>query len=202
MKFIVESQYFAPISVYSGLVQEGTVILIEHCENYQKRSFRNKCLIATANGVQSLIVPLESGKNAQQSMRDVKIANVERWQLRHWQAIRSAYGKSPYFEHYAAVLDPFFAKKYTFLFDMNMEILNNTLKWLKCENKIDFTTEFNADYSNDRGILDMRNRFRKEKDLEGNRRYPQVFEDRFGFTDGLSVLDLLFCMGPSARQYL
>jgi hypothetical protein len=200
MKLLIETQYLPPIDLFSQL-SDCQEIIIESCENYQKRSYRNRCFIATANGIQSLTVPLESGKNAQQNIREVKIADTDRWQAQHWQAIRSAYGRAPYFEHYADYLLPFYEKSYTYLFDFNQELFLLVHKLLKTNVQISQTDTFVKKYSDE--ILDLRNQIRnREQPLSKNfKKYPQLFEDRHGFLPNLSSLDLLFCMGTQGKSY-
>ncbi len=200
MKLIIETQYLPPVDFFSQL-SDCQEIIIESCENYQKRSYRNRCFIATANGIQSLTVPLESGKNAQQNIRDVKIAYTDRWQAQHWQAIRSAYGRAPYFEHYADYLLPFYEKNYTYLFDFNQELFSLLHKLLKTNVSISQTDTFVKKYDDE--ILDLRNQIKnREQPLSQNfKKYPQLFEDRHGFLPNLSSLDLLFCMGTQGKNY-
>ena len=202
VKVLVETQYFPPIAVFSLLKNENTALVIEQCENYQKRSYRNKCLIAASNGPFPLTVPLLSGKNAQQIIKDVRIANSEQWQRVHWQAIRSSYGKSPYFEHYAPYLEPIFTKKHDFLFDLNHQITSLLLKLLKLQAKIEFSETYCLNYEGNSDIVDFRDGYKILSQLNSNKKYPQVFEDRHGFIPGLSILDLLFCMGPNSKLFL
>jgi hypothetical protein len=201
MQTLVETQYLPPIDLFSQL-SDSQAIVIESCENYQKRSFRNRCDIATANGIQTLTIPLESGKNAQQSIRDVKISTTERWQAQHWQAIRSAYGRAPYFEHYVDYLLPFYEKNYTFLFDFNQDLFLVLTKLLKINTPISLTDVYEKTYSSE-SYIDLRNKMRDRTQPLSTafKKYPQVFEDRHGFLPNLSSLDLLFCMGAQGKSY-
>ena len=195
MQLLIETQYLPPIDTFLQVIQYPEV-LFESCENYQKRSFRNRCDIATANGVLSLTIPLESGKNAQQLIKDVRIANTDRWQAQHWQAIRSAYGRAPFFEHYQDYFLPFYEKPYDFLFEFNYELFLVIKKLLKMNITISLTTSYEKEY-NPETIVDLRNKIsnRSTPFAPTFQKYPQVFEDRHGFIPNLSILDLLFCMG-------
>ncbi len=202
MLLLIETQYLPPVDLFIQII-ENQGIIFEHCENYQKRSFRNRCDIATANGILSLTVPLESGKNAQQNIKDVRIMNADRWQAQHSQAIRSAYGRAPYFEHYADVIFPFYEKSYDFLHDFNYDFFLLVKRLLKIDLNISFTTTYEKEYPTE-NVLDLRNciRNREQPFSEKLKKYPQVFEDRHGFIPNLSVLDLLFCTGPRGKEVL
>lgn len=195
MDALIELQYFPPIAYFSALLKHDK-IWIEQYENYQKGSYRNRCEIATSNGVLRLSIPLEKGKNNQTSIKEVKIYNTQNWQIQHWRAIKSAYGKSPYFEYYSDELFPFFNKKYDFLFDWNLEMFDFIVENLGLPIDYQFTTDYSLAPSD---CVDYRNKITPKKDTTTIYQpvpYGQVFQDKHGFTPNLSVLDLLFCKGP------
>lgn len=197
MKTIIESQYLPPITYFAALLKQSSVF-IEQYENYQKGSYRNRCHIATANGILRLSIPLEKGKNNQLKIKDVKVYNNENWQIQHWRAIKSAYGKSPYFEFYADEFQPYFEKKYDFLLDWNMDLLHFMIENLGLPVDIQFTEEY---CESDDTINDYRNVISPKKEnsnLFQDIHYGQVFQDKHGFIPNLSILDLLFCKGPEA----
>ncbi len=197
MKTIIESQYLPPISYFAVLLKQPS-IFIEQYENYQKGSYRNRCHIATANGILRLSIPLEKGKNNQTPIKEVKIYNADNWQIQHWRAMKSAYGKSPYFEFYADELCLFFEKKYDFLLDWNTDLLRFMTENIGLPVDIQLTDNY---YKNDNTIMDYRNVISPKKEnlnLFQDLHYGQVFEDKHGFIPNLSILDLLFCKGPEA----
>ncbi len=197
---IIEAQYFPPIEYFKQLFQFPHVVIEAH-ENYQKGSYRNRCHIAHSTGVQVLSVPLRKGKNAKQPIQDVAIAYDMNWQKQHWQSIRTAYGSAPFWEHYAPQLEPFFLKKWDYLFDLNMAILETFLKILKLKNSV--SVSFPNDYKTifTEGI-DLRNKILPNKsDFQGEK-YAQLFQERTGFLPNLSILDLVFCTGPQAMTVL
>jgi len=199
---LIESQYFPPISFFKPLMHCSS-LLIEAKEHYQKGGFRNRCMIAGPNGVQRLTVPLKKGKNSKLPIRDVKIAYIDNWQKIHWQSIQTAYGKSPFFEYYQDDLRPLFEKKHAFLFDLNVQILEIMQDLLQ----ISFDMQYTETYTLEAPLssLDLRNQL-SPKSLNNNQatnqKYPQVFESKNGFLSNLSILDLLFCIGPEAYYHL
>jgi hypothetical protein len=207
-KILLETQYFPPIAYFSTLLQADSVVL-EACEHFQKGSFRNRCTIATSMGELTLSVPLKKGKNSQQPIREVAISYDAPWQKQHWQALRTAYGSAPFWEHYSPVFEKFFTQKYAFLFDLNFEIIETFLKILKINNSI--TVSFSSDYTlpssistneKEQALADFRNTITPKNNNFDCKPYPQLFEDRLGFIANLSILDLVFCCGNQAKSTL
>lgn len=200
MKLVIENQYFAPVSYYSILIKYSNVIF-EQCEYYQKRSFRNRCVLAGANGLINLSIPLVNGRDQRSFIRDVKIANQYAWQDQHWKTIVSCYSSSPFFEYYRMDLEFFYSKKFTYLFDWNLELYQWVLGKLKIDIMTSFTDSYQKTYNHP--ITDMRNIINPSIDL--HKEYPeyhQVFMGKNGFIPNLSILDLLCCTGPGAINYL
>lgn len=194
--------HYLPSIPYFALLSRAKYLLIEQYENYQKRSFRNKAIIAAANGSLNLGIPLEKGKHQQQPIKETTISWGEPWSQRHWQSIRSAYGNAPFFEHYAPYLDALYQKKEKWLFDWNLRLLELLIRLLGIDISISFTERFQK--TPDPDILDARNLIgpRKISLPDGlvfqSPVYPQVFMEKHGFLPDLSTIDLLFCQGPEA----
>lgn len=194
---LIELQCFPSIQYFSKFLLYPTIIL-EQKESYRKGSYRNRWYIASANGPLRLSIPLVRGKNQQQAIRDVRISYAETWQNKHWTAIQSAYGKAPYFEYYADDLLPFFTKKYHFLFEYNLAILDYFLNTFQLTTTVEFSQTFLK--TSEHPIIDLRNTIHPSKPVEDHYfqivPYPQVFQEKTGFIPTLSILDLLFCQGP------
>jgi len=205
MLLLIELQYLAPIQYYTKLCS-GHSILIEQHEHYIKRSYRNRAHILGANGMIRLTIPLKKGKNEGQPIREVQIEYVQKWQQQHWQSIRSAYGKAPFFEHYSDELRPFFEKKYKFLFDFNFELMEGLMDLMGINSEISLTNNYAHTPPED--TLDLRNsihpkeRHHKPDPYYKSIPYAQVFQDKHGFVSNLSVLDLLFCIGSETSLIL
>jgi len=188
------SAYLAPVEYYSALAKADTVFL-EHCEFYEKQSYRNRCNIAGANGQLALTIPVEKSKGSRMLTRDVRISEHSDWQLQHWRSIESAYNSTPFFEYYKDDLIPFYEKNWTFLWDFNTEIQTKLLELLDLQIDIQLTKEYKVDF--DENVQDVRNSIhpKKETEVGSFKTYYQVFEQRFGFIPNLSSIDLLFNMG-------
>ena len=188
MTALLTTTYFGPVEWYQQLYRNDCVML-EACESFVKQTYRNRCVIATANGPQALTVPVEHGGS--RLIRDVRISNHGSWRRVHWNALQSAYSESPFFEYYADDLRPFFEQDYEFLYDFNFEIMQKVCELLDIHPHVEHTTTFHPSPSTlhpSPSTLDHP--------------YWQVFARKFGFQPNLSILDLLFCMGPEGIFYL
>ncbi len=198
---IIEYQYFGSINYINTLFQFSH-IKFEVCESFQKMSFRNRMVIAGSNGLVNLSVPLEKGRDQKQLIKDVRISYSLPWQQQHWRTLESCYNRSPFYEFYRDGLESLYSKKPVFLLDLNREIRDWLWKVLKIPSVFSETGNYEAVFSND--ITDKRSHWLpKNFQLEPQSlTYQQVFQDRIGFQSNLSILDLLFCVGPSAHSLL
>jgi hypothetical protein len=197
---VSELQYFPPISFVSTLFEES-YIYFDIYEMYRKMSFRNRCLIAGAQGIISLSVPLQEGRNQRLAMKEVLISESENWRDRHFKSITSAYSRSPFFEYYRDELSLIYQKPFEKLADWNLHCLAWIKEKIAWKTKWQFTDHPIAFL--DENFEDLRNRILPKNYTQVSPlKYRQVFEERTGFFPNLSVLDLLFNVGPSAANLL
>jgi hypothetical protein len=206
-RVLLSSAYLAPVQYFTKLIRYDEV-WIELYEHYIKQSYRNRCTILTANGPQSLSVPVTEGSNSKRLIRDVVISYDHPWQKLHWRALLAAYNNAPFFEYYADSLAPFYqVKRWKYLTDFNQEILSVVLKELNLKCDFQVTDTFllpDGILSTDdfRYTIDPKPGRRKEDVHFVPVAYMQVFQEKFGFTPNLSILDLLFNEGPMAAEVL
>ena len=198
---ITVNQYFGNINWYKTLLKFSHV-KIEQYESYQKMSFRNRMVIVGSNGLINLTVPLENGRGQKGLIKDIRISNTSNWADQHMRSILACYGKSPFFEYYRDGLFSIYQKPFAYLQDLNMAMITWVNRQLKYEVKISLTEEYKIDYGD--GFIDLRNQIKPSQfqNIEKETKYVQVFEDRIGFHNNLSILDLLFCCGPNAKSFL
>lgn len=193
--------YLPPLEYYFSL--GGNTIYIEKFENYQKQSYRNRTVIYAPNGPQDLIIPVL--RNNTNCITDVQIDYKTSWQRLHWRSITAAYNNSPFFLYYQDFFEPFFQKKTKFLFDFNLELLLATLKMLKWDVPINFTSEYKKEspFQNDYREL-IHPKYSKSSNYPFSclKNYNQVFESKFGFIPNLSILDLLCNQGPKSKEFI
>ena len=205
---LLQTTYFGPIQWYQKLYRYDQT-LIEQYDSYQKQTYRNRCVIATANGLQALTVPVEHQANNQElianssKVKDLRISDHNQWRRVHWNALQSAYSESPFFDYYADDIRPFFEKKYEFLVDFNENIRQTVCDLLDIHPQVSYTTDFSRQPSDIDDYREVINAKHPQVDDDFQpRRYWQVFEGKHGFQANLSILDLLFNMGNEAVFYL
>ena len=199
---ILSAAYFGPVQWYQKLNCYDRC-LIECHDHYIKQTYRNRCTIATTQGVQTLSVPIERYDGLKCAMRDIRVSDHGNWRHLHWNALMSAYGESPFFEYYADDIRPFFEKRWEFLFDFNMEITFKMCELIDIRPTISTTDTYVADTA---GMHDFRDAIRPKHPLPDEQFVPtpyyQVYRQKHGFLPNLSVLDLLFNEGNEAVFYL
>lgn len=204
MSAVLSELHFLPcVGVFQHYAQAETIVLEAH-ENYQKGSYRNRCHILGANGLQRLSLPLAKGKNNQLNIRDVKLSHEQDWPRQHWQSIRSAYGNAPFFFYYADQMEESIRQESSSLWDYNMGLLQTVFQLLQWDKKLESSSAYQPRQTNQPGdirTLFSPKHFADEQNLDWPA-YAQVFQERHGFVGNLSILDLLFCMGPQANLYL
>lgn len=186
----LHTTYFGPVDWYRQLVCANPPFVCD-TENYVKQTTRNHCRIATANGVQKLTVPVSLPSKVGTPIRDVRISDHGNWRHQHWEALCSAYGMSPFFDYYADDIRPFFENRWEFLFDYNEAITSKMLHLIGLDSIPQHVLcEYRAKQKDSAAVA-------AESSV-----YYQTFQMRHGFIPDLSILDLLFNMGPEALPWL
>ena len=191
---LLPTAYLAPICYYAILLQHPNCS-IELKEHFIKQSIRNRCDIYGANGKLRLTIPKERKGSSRTIIENLKISYKQNWQKQHWNAIESAYNSSPFFEYYKDELKPIFEEKEEYLANFNSKLQNVIHIMLQKKNTIKNTTE----YLHKGDFFDLRN---YTWELKNQEKYDQVFMEKKGFIPNLSILDLLFNLGPESADYL
>lgn len=232
---LLSTTYFGPIQWYQKLCRYPRVLIEQH-ETFQKQTYRNRCLIATTQGVQPLTVPVVHSSSTSEEAKpsaklascimDCKLSDHGNWRHLHWQALQSAYGDSPFFEYYEDDLRPFFTeRRWERLLDFNEAIRQKMCELLDIQPNVSLTTSYIPirqelpraqhaepssrteckDLQSDE-TYDFREAIRPKHPLADPdfvpHPYYQVFAQKHGFLPNLSILDLLFNMGPESIFYL
>ena len=221
MNVLLSTTYFGPIQWYQKLYRADEVWIERH-ETFQKQTYRNRCVIATTQGTQALTVPVErsnSQSSIPQFLKDIRISDHGNWRHLHWNALRSAYGDSPFFMYYEDDIRPFFERRWDYLFDFNEAIIEKMCELLDIRPNIHYTDQYLPSLDSERlrvgasagmgleeGLLDCRNTITPKHPVPDPgftpQRYYQVYEAKHGFLPNLSILDLLFNMGPESVFWL
>ena len=194
---LLSTAYFAPISYFAAVAMAKEVVVEAH-EHYQKKSYRSRCYIAGPHGKQMLNVPIDRPSGNQTAITDAKLLYIENWQKQHWNSIITAYNSSPFFLYYKDEIELVFFKKYDTLWELNKELLILFLELLQIDTPISYTKQYNRQAE---GYKDLRE-FIAPKNLLTTTAYVQVFSDKHPYIYDLSILDLLFNLGPDSLAYL
>lgn len=201
---ILNSAYLAPVEYYTKLFAYDKVY-VERFDSYMKQTYRNRCVIASAGGLQVLTIPTEKTEGAKCLMKDIRISDHGNWRHVHWNAFVAAYKHSPFFDYYADEFHCFYEKRYEFLYDFNMELCLWVCKQIDLQPVLIPTEDYIAISGE---IADFRDRIHPKKAYaEADPGfspvvYYQVFDARTGFLPNLSIADLLFNMGPESLLVL
>ncbi|UPZ15941.1 WbqC family protein [Flavobacterium humidisoli] len=198
MNSLILPTYFPSISHFAVIAQSET-ITFEMEDNFQKQTNRNRTYIYSPNGIQLLNIPVKHSKATHQKTKDVLIENEFDWQKQHFKSLEAAYRSSPFFEYFEDDIAPIFEKKHQFLMDLNFEVLDIVTKCLRMKLEFGKTTEYFHEVND---FTDFRYLANGKKDENSFEKYTQVFDDKHGFINNLSVLDLLFNEGKFAMDYL
>lgn len=198
MDILIHPTYFPSVSHFAAMAQADSITL-EMDDNFQKQTNRNRMYIYSPNGVQLLNIPVKHSRTGHQKTKDVRLETAFDWQKQHFKSLEAAYRSSPFFEYFEDSFAPVFEKRHDFLIDLNLQTMSIVAKCLGMDFSYRETTEYFHDAPQYR---DFRHLADGKKDTSSFESYPQVFAEKAGFLNNLSVLDLLFNEGRQALQYL
>ena len=223
MTALLSTTYFGPVQWYQKLYRSDEV-QIEQWESFQKQTYRNRCLIAAPNGIQALTVPVEHNS---QLIKDIRVSDHGNWRHLHWNALVTAYSESPFFEYYQDDIRPFYEQRWDYLLDFNEAIRAKMCELIDIQPKVSYSLEFRTEslefataVPSDEGMAvtnyqlstinsplkDFRETIRPKHPAPDPDFTPgpyyQVWQQKHGFLPNLSILDLLFNMGPESILYL
>jgi hypothetical protein len=195
---LIHPGYFPSISHFVAIAQSD-LVTFEMDDNFQKQTNRNRMYIYSPNGIQLLNIPIKHSKEAHQKTKEVRLETAFDWQKQHFKSLEAAYRTSPFFEYFEDDIAPIFQKKHTFLMDLNLETMSVVSKCLGLEFDYNETAEYFHEVTDK---IDLRNLINGKKDTSVFEPYTQVFGEKHGYLNNLSILDLLFNEGRYALDYL
>lgn len=197
---VLYPSYFPSILQMCAVAQAKKVYFEVH-DNFQKQTYRNRAYIAHSNGELLLNIPILKEKNTSRKTADIKPAYFEDWQAHHYKSIVSAYNSSPFYEYYIDDLMEFFEEKPESLLDYNSAIFKRICELIELDIEVNTTEEFLFEMPENtldgRLLIDAKTDFKHEFTP-----YIQVFQENYSFIPNLSILDLLFNLGPNTLSYL
>lgn len=195
----IHPTYFASVSHYVAIIQSKQVTF-EGCDNFQKQTLRNRMYIAGPNGIQMLNIAIKANRELKTPYKDIEIDNSYHWQTQHYKSLVTAYQNSPFFEYFIDDLMVLFEREYRFLYDLNLDTFNLVNQCLGISRTVITTDSYEKDLKSDQN--DLRFLVQNKKDKSKFTPYTQVFDQKNGFLNNLSILDLLFNEGRYGIDYL
>jgi hypothetical protein len=195
---LIHPTYFPSISHFVAMAK-ADAITFEVEDNFQKQTNRNRMYIYSPNGIQLLNIPVKHSKTTYQKFKDTRLEHAFDWQKQHFKSLEAAYRTSPFFEYFEDDIRPLFEKKHEFMMDLNFEAMEIVTSCLGMDFSYAKTTEY---FHEVEGLQDYRHLVNGKKDTAQFEAYTQVFEEKHGFINNLSILDLLFNEGRYAMEYL
>ena len=194
MKVGVCPAYLPSVNYMAWIVAHKEIgfIISNH---FQKQTFRNRTAIYGSNGKLNLIIPIVHRKDLDHQIdENVLIHQENSWQKNHWRSLETSYRSSPFYEYYEHDLYPFFHTRQENLMDLNIQLILKILSLLRVDKDIIKEEEVTNEFR----VLILA----KQKVNKSNPIYSQVFASKHGYLDNLSILDLLFNLGPESIDYL
>jgi hypothetical protein len=195
---LIHPSYFPSVSHFVAMAQ-ADLVTFEMEDHFQKQTNRNRMYIYSPNGIQLLNIPVKHSKEAHQKIKEVRLETAFDWQKQHFKSLEAAYRTSPFFEYFEDDIRTVFEKKHTFLMDLNLETMEIVSKCLGLVFDYDETVEYFHTVTDKR---DYRGLVNGKKDHSQFEPYTQVFGEKHGYLNNLSILDLLFNEGRYALEYL
>ena len=193
-QIILPTSYFGPIPYYSILVKSDDYVLEKH-ENFIKQTVRSRCIINSSSGKLNLSIPRIRKNSSKTKIKDIRICYNEPWQKVHLKSITTCYNSSPFFDYYKEKISKIFDVKEKFLIDFSLKSHLLVMDFLKLNQNINYTKVFEKINNS----TDYRN---YEFCSKGGYKYDQVYFTENKFVKDLSVLDLIFNLGPESIDFL
>jgi hypothetical protein len=199
-KKIIFPTFLAPPLAYYRIIQQAEAVVVDLNETYIKQSLRNRYFIVSPNGMQRLVVPVIKTSGHLTKTKDLKIDYHLPWVQMHIRSLVTSYNKAPFFLYVWDELRACYEKKYSFLWELNASLNEHIFKWLNIKTPIIYSEDFIP--LDENNPLDFRLLLKKDQHRPSFKVYYQPFSEKFGFTDGLSILDAIFCAGLEVRKWL
>ena len=200
MKIIIHPTYFPNIFSFKTIIN-STNILFEVNDHYVKQTLRNRTSIHAANGKLNLSVPVKFSSTKKEKYKDIRICYDSNWQKIHLKSIESAYKNSPFYDFFEDYFINFYNKKEKFLVDLNFSSIRLIFEILEKELNCNFTNEYlekYVDLTDYRSLLTNKN-FNEKANFKN---YTQVFQEKNGFIENLSSIDLIFNKGLDFEDFI
>lgn len=180
----------APVGVYALIRAYGGNARFDWDARFDKRfKESHRFAIADTRGRLELTVPIARPESSRCSWSEIRTSDHGQWWDVHRVALESAYGRTPYFEFYIDRLLPMLTPGVCDRYPLLRDLAGAWDSWIRRVLELQTSQPIHrvASDSGNPAVLPP---------------YWQIRADRLGFIPGLSVLDLIFNLGPEAILYL
>lgn len=224
-KILITQSNYIPWKGYFDGINTADVFVVYDEMQYTKRDWRNRNKIKTQNGAQWISIPVEVKGKYFQKINETKVSD-RNWRLKHWDSIRHNYSKAPFFKEYAEIFEELYLNNQEeYLSEINISFINEINKILSIETEIIWSKDLDlrgdksekllnicldlegTDYYSGpsaKNYMDVE-LFEKNGinvhwfDYSGYPEYNQMFGE---FDHEVSILDLIFNEGPTAKNFM
>lgn len=197
---VLPTAYLPPVAYFYYLIQHPIVAIAQQ-ETYPKQTYRNRCEIVTANGKLAMILPVAKPNGNRTTTKEALLSHAEDWPVRHWRSICTAYKSSPFFLYYQDDFEAIYQTHWNSLIDFNMASLKLIVRLMQIDVVFSLSDSFETERDNMVEMCATHSPKKPCKQLHFPA-YNQVFIDRHGFISNLSIVDVLFNLGPETLHYL
>jgi len=220
---IVQSSYI-PWKGYFDLIRSVDAFLLLDNVQFTRRDWRSRNRIKTRHGIAWLSIPVQTRGRYTQLIQETTTSDPD-WGRRHWETIRANYAKAPYFDRYADRLAALYAQSSTRLSEINHAFITAICESLGITTPIAWSSAFETRDAPTERLIDLCRAVGGTEYLSGPSArdyldiaafdaagvavqfadysgYPEYPQPHGPFEHSVSVLDLLFCTGPRALEFM
>lgn len=220
---ILQSNYI-PWKGYFDIIRQSDIFVIYDEVQYTKNDWRNRNLIKTPNGLEWLTIPVGQDK-LDQKINETFISQ-NNWNKKHWNTLLCNYSKSPYFRTFGNVFKDLYENIGTNnLSEINVKFITTINSILGIETEIIDSKSLNLTGDKNNRLIEAVKKLNGTHYISGPAaksyintdsfesesikvewmdysfypEYPQLFGK---FKHNVSILDLIFNVGPDAIKFL
>ena len=218
---IHQPNYLPWMGLMHKILESDIFIVLDDVQFVRGKNFVTRSQIKTSGGPKWITIPVHN-KNDFLPINQIKINNDIPWKDEHWNKIIQNYNKAKFFSDYDILLKNSIYQKWENISEMNTALIQQILKILKIETRIQFSSELNTrgvglekivsiikevngdEYLSGEGIGSLRYIQGNERVFEENKIkltfqkfiHPEYFQLYGEFIPKLSILDVIFNIGP------
>jgi hypothetical protein len=201
-----------------GLVDK---LVVMDSAQYDRR-FTNRNRILAPQGPVWLTVPIDKSQKFRKNM-EVKVNNSLPWRGEHWKKISYSYKNASWFDSYGPYFESLYQRHHDLLIDLDLETTKQVMAWLGLEVPVELESELGVGGDGTQRLVNICKATGADTYVSGiggknyidegvftasgiKLEYQQYQATAYGqrfsktFVPNLSVVDMLFNIGPECRK--